>query len=122
MSSHYESPIRRPLIIGDKSYHDISVEVAAPVEGKANKLWWTVFSIALAAFLWGIGSIIYTIGTGIGVWGVIQRRDTSDRQRRTKLPSQVRGHRQGDGRVAMPSCEPIRGSAHALARSRSNFD
>ena len=37
MASHYEAPIRRPLIIGDKSYHDITVEVAAPVEGKANK-------------------------------------------------------------------------------------
>ncbi|SNR71153.1 NrfD/PsrC family molybdoenzyme membrane anchor subunit [Lutibacter flavus] len=70
MSSHYEAPIRRPLIIGDKSYHDITVEVAAPVEGKANKLWWTAFTIALLAFLWGIGSIIYTIGTGIGVWGL----------------------------------------------------
>jgi len=52
MSSHYEAPIRRPLIVGDKSYHDITVEVAAPVEGKANKLWWTAFTIALLAFLW----------------------------------------------------------------------
>lgn len=70
MSSHYEAPIRKPLIIGDKSYHDITVEVAAPVEGKANKLWWTAFTIALLAFLWGLGAIIYTIGTGIGVWGL----------------------------------------------------
>ncbi|WP_111706300.1 NrfD/PsrC family molybdoenzyme membrane anchor subunit [Lutibacter citreus] len=70
MSSHYEAPIRRPLIVGNKSYHDITVEVAAPVEGKANKLWWTVFTIALLAFLWGVGSIMYTIGTGIGVWGL----------------------------------------------------
>jgi len=70
MSSHYEAPIRQPLVIGDKSYHDVTVEVAAPVEGKANKLWWTVFTIALLAFLWGLGSIIYTIGTGIGVWGL----------------------------------------------------
>jgi molybdopterin-containing oxidoreductase family membrane subunit len=70
MSSHYEAPIRKPLIVGDKSYHDITVEVAAPIEGKANKLWWTAFTIALLAFLWGLGSIMYTIGTGIGVWGL----------------------------------------------------
>ncbi len=70
MASHYEAPIREPLIIGDKSYHDITVEVAAPVEGKANKQWWIVFGISLAAFLWGIGCILYTIGTGIGVWGL----------------------------------------------------
>jgi len=70
MASHYEAPIRRPLITGDKSYHDITVDVAAPVEGKANKSWWIVFSIALAAFLWGIGCIIYTVSTGIGTWGL----------------------------------------------------
>ena len=70
MASHYEAPIREPLIKGDKSYHDITVEVAAPVEGKANKQWWIVFGISIAAFLWGIGCILYTVGTGIGVWGL----------------------------------------------------
>jgi len=67
---HYEAPIREPIIIGDKNYHDISIDVAAPIEGKANKLWWIAFLISLAAFLWGIGAIVYTIGTGIGVWGL----------------------------------------------------
>ncbi|HET8885700.1 MAG TPA: NrfD/PsrC family molybdoenzyme membrane anchor subunit [Salinimicrobium sp.] len=70
MSSHYEAPIREPLIIGEKTYHDISVDVGAPVLGKANKSWWIVFSIALVAFLWGLGCIIYTVSTGIGVWGL----------------------------------------------------
>ena len=70
MSSHYEAPIRKPLVIGDKSYHDVTVDVAAPVEGKANKHWWIVFSIALAAFLWGLSCIIYTVSTGIGTWGL----------------------------------------------------
>ncbi len=70
MASHYEAPIRTPLITGDKTYHDISVDVAAPIEGKANKSWWIVFTIALVAFLWGLGCIIYTISTGIGVWGL----------------------------------------------------
>ncbi|MAO09058.1 MAG: molybdopterin oxidoreductase [Alteromonas sp.] len=70
MASHYEAPIRRPLVTGDKTYHDVTVDVAAPVEGKANKSWWIVFSIALVAFLWGLGCIIYTVSTGIGVWGL----------------------------------------------------
>ncbi|MGJ8664938.1 MAG: NrfD/PsrC family molybdoenzyme membrane anchor subunit [Patiriisocius sp.] len=70
MASHYEAPIRRPLVLGDKSYHDITVDVAAPIEGKANKSWWIVFTIALVAFLWGIGCIVYTVSTGIGVWGL----------------------------------------------------
>ncbi|MDT0555245.1 NrfD/PsrC family molybdoenzyme membrane anchor subunit [Patiriisocius hiemis] len=70
MASHYEAPIRRPLVLGDKNYHDVTVDVAAPVEGKANKSWWIVFSISLIAFLWGLGCIIYTISTGIGTWGL----------------------------------------------------
>ncbi|TSE07392.1 MULTISPECIES: NrfD/PsrC family molybdoenzyme membrane anchor subunit [Aquimarina] len=70
MMSHYEAPIRKPLVTGDKTYHDVTVDVAAPVEGKANKSWWIVFTIALIAFLWGIGCIIYTVSTGIGTWGL----------------------------------------------------
>lgn len=70
MSSHYEAPIREPLVLGEKSYSDVTNDIAAPVLGKANKSWWIVFSIALVAFLWGIGCIIYLISTGIGVWGL----------------------------------------------------
>ncbi|WP_167598151.1 NrfD/PsrC family molybdoenzyme membrane anchor subunit [Leeuwenhoekiella sp. ZYFB001] len=70
MSSHYEAPIREPLILGEKSYHDISVDVGAPILGKANKSWWICFSIALIAFLWGLSCIVYTVSTGIGVWGL----------------------------------------------------
>jgi Ni/Fe-hydrogenase subunit HybB-like protein len=70
---HYEAPIREPLIIGDKSYHDISVEVARPVETQAPRMWWIVFSLAFLLFLWGVGSILYTIGTGIGTWGLNNR-------------------------------------------------
>ena len=67
---HKESEIRDPLILGDKSYHDISKDVARPIEGKANKYWWILFSLSLGLFLWGLLSIAYTIGTGIGVWGL----------------------------------------------------
>ncbi len=70
MASHYEAPIRKPLVLGDKGYHDVSVDIAAPIEGRANKQWWIVFTIALVAFLWGVGCIIYTISTGIGTWGL----------------------------------------------------
>ncbi len=70
MASHYEAPIRKPLVIGDKDYHDVSVDISAPIEGRANRQWWIVFSIALVALLWGIGAIIYTISTGIGTWGL----------------------------------------------------
>ena len=65
-----EAEIRDPLIIGNKTYHDISREIARPVEGKANKYWWILFGISFVLFLWGVVCMAYTIGTGIGVWGL----------------------------------------------------
>ena len=65
-----EAEIRDPLILGNKSYHDITKEIAKPVEGKANKYWWILFSLSFALFLWGVLSMAYTIGTGIGAWGL----------------------------------------------------
>ncbi len=65
-----ESEIRDPLIIGKKTYHDISKEISYPVEGKANKYWWILFGLSFILFLWGVLCMAYTIGTGIGAWGL----------------------------------------------------
>lgn len=65
-----EASIREPLILGDKiSYHQITEEIARPIEGKANRMWWACFIISVIAALWGAGSLAYTVGTGIGAWG-----------------------------------------------------
>jgi Ni/Fe-hydrogenase subunit HybB-like protein len=66
----HESPIRLPLILGDKTIHQITEDVSRPVESKANKYWWIAFTISAAAFLWWIIVVSYTVGTGIGVWGL----------------------------------------------------
>ena len=68
--SHYEAPVRKPLVTGDKVYKDVTEDIVRPIEGRANKTWWIAFSIALVAFLWGLGCIIYTVSTGIGTWGL----------------------------------------------------
>ena len=31
MGSHYEAAIRKPLVTGSKSYHDVTVDIAAQV-------------------------------------------------------------------------------------------
>jgi molybdopterin-containing oxidoreductase family membrane subunit len=67
---HYESPIREPLVLDDKTYSQITEDIARPIEGHANKHWWILFTISLLTFLWGAGCIAYTIGEGIGVWGL----------------------------------------------------
>jgi len=64
-----EAEIRDPLILGNKSYHDITKDVSRPVEGKANKYWWILFSLSAGLMLWGFSCMAYTIGTGIGAWG-----------------------------------------------------
>ena len=52
MSSHYEAPIRKPLVIGDKSYHDITEDIARPIETPPNKDWWIAFGISMACLLY----------------------------------------------------------------------
>lgn len=66
---HAESQIREPLILGNKTYAQITDDIIRPVEGKANKAWYALFTVATLTFLWGIGCLAYTIGVGIGVWG-----------------------------------------------------
>ncbi len=66
---HAESQIREPLIIGNKTYRNITDDIIAPIEGKANRTWYILFTIASLAFMWGIGCLAYTIGVGIGAWG-----------------------------------------------------
>jgi len=67
---NYESDVREPLILGNKTWHDVSVDISKPIEGKANKYWYVAFAISFLTASWGVGCICYTIGTGIGTWGL----------------------------------------------------
>ncbi len=66
---HAESQIREPLILGNKTYTQITDDIIRPVEGKTGKAWWILFTISTLTFIWGLGCLAYTIGVGIGVWG-----------------------------------------------------
>ncbi len=65
-----DSEIREPLILGNKTYHDITVDVCRPIENKASKMWYIAITVSGILALWGIGCIMYLIGRGIGVWGL----------------------------------------------------
>ena len=67
---HQEAAIRKPLILGEKTYGEITDDVLASVTGKANKSWWIAFGIAAVMAAWGIGCILYLLGTGVGTWGL----------------------------------------------------
>ncbi|YCJ94305.1 MAG: NrfD/PsrC family molybdoenzyme membrane anchor subunit [Candidatus Karelsulcia muelleri] len=58
------------LILGRNNYTEISNSIIKPIKNKASKLWWISFICSLMAFIWGGICILYTIHTGIGVWGL----------------------------------------------------
>ena len=41
-----EAEIREPLILGNKTYNDITEDVCAPVEGKANNVFYGLLTVA----------------------------------------------------------------------------
>ncbi len=67
---HNLADIREPLILGEKSYGDITHDVVSPIENKAPKGWYILLTISAIIAIWGVGNILYLIGTGIGVWGL----------------------------------------------------
>ncbi|WP_299993015.1 NrfD/PsrC family molybdoenzyme membrane anchor subunit [Marinifilum sp. N1E240] len=64
------SPIREPLITGEKTYKKITDEISAPIEGKAGKSWYAGIALTSSALLLGLAMMAYTIWEGIGTWGL----------------------------------------------------
>ncbi len=67
---HSEAAIREPLILGHKTYHDITSDIVSPIENKAPRGWYILFTIAALIAAYGTGCILYLISKGIGVWGL----------------------------------------------------
>ncbi|MCB0792330.1 MAG: polysulfide reductase NrfD [Flavobacteriales bacterium] len=67
---HSESAIRTPLILGHKTYHDITHDIVAPIENKAPRGWYVLVTIAALIAAYGVGCILYLISKGVGVWGL----------------------------------------------------
>lgn len=49
-----EASIRKPLILGHKTYHDITNDVVSPIEGAAPKQWKIALTIAIIVALYGV--------------------------------------------------------------------
>ncbi len=67
---HQEAAIREPLILGHKTYHDITNDIVGPIESKASRGWYVLLTIASIIAVYGVGCILYLIGNGIGSWGL----------------------------------------------------
>ena len=66
----YVSPVREPLIKGNKTYSQITKDIAAPIEGKPGKAWYMGLALSLSAMFLGLAMMGYTVWQGIGSWGL----------------------------------------------------
>ncbi len=64
------SPLRRPLITGSKTYHQITEDLISPTEKTPTKAWVIGFVLSVAVLTFGIFCIIWTIWVGIGSWNL----------------------------------------------------
>lgn len=64
------SILRKPLVLGNKSYADITNDIAEPLERRASTAWWAAFIVSVAVMIVGAAAVVYQIGTGVGVWGL----------------------------------------------------
>ncbi|MBI3409008.1 MAG: polysulfide reductase NrfD [Planctomycetes bacterium] len=64
------SPLREPLVKGNKTLAQITLDVCRPLERRPTNLWWSAFLVSSTMLLLGIVAVTYQIMTGIGVWGL----------------------------------------------------
>ncbi|MCB0416161.1 MAG: polysulfide reductase NrfD [Bdellovibrionaceae bacterium] len=64
------SSTRKPLVIGDKSYGDVTQDVLRPIEARPTKGWFVCLMVAATCLVFGAATVWYQIATGIGTWGL----------------------------------------------------
>ena len=64
------SRIREPLVLGNKSYHQITEDLVGPTEKAPDRLWVIAFIISVALFAYGMFALIWTFYFGIGSWNL----------------------------------------------------
>lgn len=64
------SPLRRPLITGNKTYHQITEDLISPTEKTPTKEWVIGFVLSVAVLTYGVFCILWTIWVGIGSWNL----------------------------------------------------
>ncbi|MDP4710424.1 MAG: polysulfide reductase NrfD [Saprospiraceae bacterium] len=62
------SPIREPLIEGNKTYHQITEDICSPTEKAPGMAWVMAFLVAISLLAVYIFSLGWTVWNGIGTW------------------------------------------------------
>lgn len=64
------SSVRKPLITGGKTVHDVTEDICKQVEGKPGKLWLMAFGVSAVTLAIGLLAVVMTLWEGIGMWGL----------------------------------------------------
>jgi len=64
------SPVRKPLVTGGKTVHDVTVDVCRRVEEKPTITWFLAVAASLGLLTIGLYSVFRTVWDGIGMWGL----------------------------------------------------
>jgi len=64
------SPVRKPLITGGKTVHDVTEDICRQVEAKPSKLWLMAFGVSVVTLAIGFLAVAATLWEGIGMWGL----------------------------------------------------
>jgi molybdopterin-containing oxidoreductase family membrane subunit len=65
----YESTQREPLVDGEKTYHDVTVDICHTIEVKPTRLWYIGFYISVALLCFG-AAVYREVTYGIGQWNL----------------------------------------------------
>jgi Ni/Fe-hydrogenase subunit HybB-like protein len=55
---------------GSPTLHQITVDIAAPMEGKPGRLWYACLAVSVTLLMVLLTAATYLIATGIGIWGL----------------------------------------------------
>ena len=64
------SKLRNPLILGHKSYAEVTADICQLLDPRPGRGWWISLSISLVLLTVGVVATIHTVMTGIGTWGL----------------------------------------------------
>ncbi len=67
---HAESILRKPLVTGGKTVHDVSEDICKRVEDAPPMSWLLAIAVSLGVFTIGAYAVWRTLWDGIGMWGL----------------------------------------------------